>query len=75
MFPSVLAASTGDGLSNLTSPSMPRKIPPAAFTQVSAAAWSHGDSLISKYRSMAPWASIESSTAAVPILLMSLILG
>ena len=54
---------------------MPWKTPPAAFTQVSAAAWSHGDSLISKYMSTAPSASMDSSTAAVPILLRSLILG
>ena len=42
---------------------------------MSAAAWSHGDSLISKYMSTAPSASMDSSTAAVPILLRSLILG
>lgn len=74
-FFSVFAASTGDDLSNHTSSSMPWNTPPAAFTHVSAAAWSHGESLISKYRSTAPSASMESSTAAVPILLMSLILG
>lgn len=74
-FSTLLAARTGPGASNLTSPLIPVWHPPASSRIVSPAAWSHGDRRISKYSSPAPSAIRASSSAAVPILRMSLISG